>query len=128
MRFAAPLLALLLACAAPNVALAALGFETSITPSDKPVVEQSDFSESNVQIYEKQRALRLEQQRRAAMRTQAKNAAVIVGPVLLILLGGFLYFRATHGDERRAIHKKLKKAEARRRSGGPEQVLDPRQW
>lgn len=128
MRLAPPIFALALALSLPCAADAALGFETSITPSDKPVVEQSDFSESNVQIYEKQRTLRLEQQKRAKMRTQARNAAVVVGPLLLILLVAFIVFRARRGDDRRATHKKLKKFEARRRAGGPEQALDPRQW
>ncbi len=128
MRLAAPLLALALCQALPTAAHAALGFETNTSPSEKPAVEQSDFTESNAQIYEKQRALRLDQQKRAKMRSQARNVAIIVGPVLLIILVAVLYARAKTGDPKRSTRRKLKQAEVRRRSGGPEQVLDPRQW
>jgi hypothetical protein len=127
MRF--PLTLCALFCALAIDARAAIGIEESAPSGGQPPVRVSEFNGEGSQHYEKQRQFRLQEQRRSKMKSQAKGIALIVAPVALIILVTFLYARA-RGDKarRRSTHRQLKKAEMRRRSGGPEQVLDPRQW
>jgi hypothetical protein len=129
MRFSAPLCALLCALVLPLAARAAIGIEESTPSASEANVAVQEFSGDSTQYYEKQREFRLQEQRRAKMKSQAKGIALIVAPVALIILLTFLYARSrSEGARRRSTHRKLKQAEGRRRSGGPEQVLDPRQW
>lgn len=129
MRVSLPLIALVCAASLNLESRAAIGIEES-TPSAAPSnVAVSQFSGEGTQYYEKQRQFRLQEQRRAKMKSQAKGIALIVAPVALIVFVTFLYVRSRSDTaRRRSTQRKLKQSEARRRSGGPEQVLDPRQW
>lgn len=128
MRFAAPLCALVFALSLPVTARAALGVEA--VSSDRPAVEASNFKEGDPQHYEKERNFRLQEQRRSTMKGQARGIALIVAPVALLVLVTFLFAKARNSQQsrKRSTHRKMKQAEVRRRSGGPEQVVDPRQW
>jgi hypothetical protein len=129
MRFAAAFLALICAALLPSAAWAAIAIEEHSNPAAAPMVGVSEFSEGGPRYLEKQRKFSLEQQKRARLKSQVKGIVMIVAPVVLIVLITFLYMRArSEGSRRRSTHRKLKQAEVRRRSGGPEQLLDPRQW
>lgn len=128
MRFASPLCSLVCAIFLTLDAGAAIGIEESAPAADRPAVAQSEFSEGNARTYEKARSFRLQEQRRAKMKSQVQGIAMIVAPVVLIVLVTFLYARSrSEKTRKRSTHRKLKHAEAKRRSG-PDQVLDPRQW
>ncbi len=128
MRFAVPLYALLCALSLPTAALAAISLEAPPSSPERPAVEQSQFTEGGSERYERERNFRLQEQRRSIVRNQARGLALIVVPVVLIVLVTFLFVKAKTGDRHRSTRRKLKQAEVRRRAGGPEQMLDPRQW
>lgn len=129
MRLAAPLLVFICVLLLPVRTQAAIGIEESTPSSESSPIQQGGFSEGGMQHYEKERKFRLQEQKRAKTQSQIRGIVMIVAPVALIVLVTFLFAKAkSEKSRRRSTHRKLKQAEVRRRAGGPEQVLDPRQW
>jgi hypothetical protein len=94
-------------------------------------VEESAFAEGGTQDYEKEKRFRLEEARRNKAQNQMRGILVIAGPIALLAIGGlvFVLIRKKNGKAHfHAMHRELKRAEAKRRSGGGTQVMDPRQW
>jgi hypothetical protein len=129
MRYAVFLCAFVGALFFPLVAGAAIGIEEVTTSNERSAIEVSPFKEGDHQQYDKARKFRFEEQKRSVARGQARGIAMIVAPVVLIVLVTLLFVKARSGEgRRRSTHRKLKQAEVRRRAGGPEQMVDPRQW
>jgi hypothetical protein len=129
MRFAVPLCALLCAVLLPLDGRAAIALEHSSGPAEPTNVGISEYAGGSPQQQAKQHKFRLEEQKRARMKRQVRGIVMIVAPVALIVLVTGLFMRArSEKGRRRSTHRKLKQAEVRRRAGGPEQLLDPRQW
>lgn len=131
MRFAIPLCVLVCATILSGAASAAIGLEETLPAPQPPSVAVSEFSEGTAQYADAERNRRysFEEKKRARLKRQITLVVLLVAPV--VLLGGVtLFYARSRSDSarRRAIQRSLKHSEGRRRSGGGEKVLDPRQW
>lgn len=107
----------------------------ALTVTDAPpppmAIEETAFSEGGSQAYEKERRFRLEELKRAKAQKEVRQILIFAAPAALLLLGGgiFLWYRRRDDKSHfQAMHRELKRAEAKRRSGGGAQAMDPRQW